>query len=155
MANVSPESLVVFQVGENRFAVAVTAVEQVLRAVEIEPLPDAPHGVRGVINLRGRIVPVFDLWTRFGQPSREVRSSDHLIVAHTHWRTVALLVDSVVGVVEQRKAHITPAAEILPDLECISGVMKLDGGLVLVHDVEKFLSIEDHNALQLALNLES
>ena len=155
MANVSPESLVVFQVGENRFAVAVTAVEQVLRAVEIEPLPDAPHGVRGVINLRGRIVPVFDLWTRFGQPSREVRSSDHLIVAHTHWRTVALLVDSVVDVVEQRKAHVTPAAEILPDLECISGVMKLDGSLVLVHDVEKFLSIEDHNALQLALNLES
>ncbi|HYR59428.1 MAG TPA: chemotaxis protein CheW, partial [Chthoniobacteraceae bacterium] len=99
---------------------------------------------------------VFDLWARFGQPAREVRASDHLIVAHTHWRTVALLVDAVVGVVERREAQVTPAAEILPDLECISGVMKLnDGGLVLVHDIERFLSIADHAALQLALNLEA
>ena len=155
MVSVSSDSLVVFQIGEHKFAVGVAAVERVLRAVEIEPLPEAPRGVRGVINLRGQIVPVFDLWARFGQPAREVRAGDHLIVARTHWRTVALLVDAVAGVVERREAHVTPAGEILPDLECISGVMKLDGGLVLVHDVEKFLSIEDHAALQLALNLGS
>lgn len=155
MASISSDSLVVFKISDHAFAVGVAAVEQVLRAVEIEPVPEAPRGVRGVINLRGRIVPVFDLWARFGQPAREVRSSDHLIIARTHWRTVALLVDAVVGVVDRRDARVTPASEILPDLECISGVMKTDGGLVLVHDVEKFLSIEDHNALQLALNLES
>jgi purine-binding chemotaxis protein CheW len=151
---VSSNSLVVFQIGEQEFAVGVAAVERVLRAVEIAPLPGAPAGVRGVINLQGRVVPVFDLRTRFGQPARDVRASDHLIVAHTHWRTVALLVDAVVGVVPWRDAQITPASEILPDLECVSGVMKLDGGLVLVHDVERFLSIEDHAALQLALTLE-
>ena len=155
MADITSDSLVVFQIGEHQFAVGVAAVERVLRAVEIEPVPDAPRGVRGVINLRGRIVPVFDLAARFGQPAREVRASDHLVIARTHWRTVALLVDSVVGVVDRSNARVTPAEEILPDLECISGVMKVDGGLVLVHDVEKFLSIEDHAALQLALNLES
>ena len=154
MAKISSGSLIVFQIGGHEFAVGVAAVERVLRAVEIEPVPEAPRGVRGVINLHGRVVPVFDLWVRFGQPAREVRASDHLLIARTHWRTVALLVDAVVGVVEGHKADITLAAEILPDLECISGVMKLDGGLVLVHDVEKFLSIEDHTALQLALNLD-
>src|SRR5260221_2802366 len=154
MASISSDSLVIFKIGEQEFAVDAAAVEQVLRAVEIAPLPEAPAGVRGVINLRGRIVPVFDLWARFGQPAREVRASDHLVVAHSHWRTVALLVDAVVGVVARHEAQITPAAEILPDLECISGVMKLDVGLVLVHDVERFLSIEDHAALQLALNFE-
>ena len=154
MASVTSDSLVVFQIGEHEFAVSVAVVGQVLRAVEIEPVPEAPRGVRGVINLRGKIVPVFDLWERFGQPAREVRLGDHLIIAHTHWRTVALLVDAVVGVVGRRETRVTPAAEILPDLECISGVMKLDGGLVLVHDIEGFLSIEDHNALHLALNLE-
>ena len=150
----SSSSLIVFRIGDQDFAVGVAAIERVLRAVEIAPLPDAPRGVRGVINLQGRIVPVFDLGTRFGQPTREVRASDHLLIAHTHWRTVALLVDAVVGVVPRCEAQITSAAEILPDLACVSGVMKLAGGLVLVHDVERFLSIEDHAALQLALNLD-
>ena len=148
-------SLVVFRIGERDFAIGVTAVERVVRAVEITTLPGAPRGVRGIINLQGRIVPVFDLWSRFGQPGRELRASDHLLIAHTHWRTVALLVDAVTSVVPQSEVQVTLAAEILPDLECVSGVMKLAGGLVLVHDVERFLSIEDHAALQLALNLES
>jgi purine-binding chemotaxis protein CheW len=154
MTSASSDSLVVFRIGEQEFAVGVAAVERVVRAVEVAPLPEAPRGVRGVINLQGRIVPVFDLWARFGNPGRELRASDHLIIAHTHWRAVALLVDSVLGVVPRCEVKVTPAAEILPDLECISGVMKLDGGLVLVHDLERFLSIEDHTALQLALNLE-
>lgn len=154
MTSVSSNSLVVFRIGELEFAIRVAAVERAVRAVEIAPLPDAPRGVRGVINLRGRIVPVFDLRVRFGQPAREVRASDHLLIAHTHWRTVALLVDALVGVVDYDAAQITPGADILPDLESISGVMKSDGGLVLVHDVERFLSIEDHTALQLALQFE-
>ena len=153
MANDSSTSLVVFWIDDKEIAVSASAVERVLRAVEISPMPGAPRGVRGVINWQGKIVPVFDLRERFGQPVREVRASDHLLIAHTHWRTVALLVDAVVGVVPRSGAHITPAADILPDLECISGVMNLDGGIVLVHDVERFLSIEDHAALQLALNL--
>jgi len=150
----SSDSLVIFLIGEQRFAVSVAAVERVVRATEIAPLPEAPRGVLGIINLQGRIVPVFDLWSRFGQPGRDVRTSDYLIIAHTHWRTVALLVDAVVSVVPHVRTHITAAADILPDLASISGVMKLDGGLVLVQDIERFLSIEDHQGLQLALNLE-
>ena len=153
MTSASSDSMVVFQLGEQRFALGVAAVERVVRAVEVAPLPEAPRGVRGIINLQGRVVPVFDLWSRWGHASREVRASDHLIVAQTQWRTVALLVDSIVGVVERSAAQVTPAAEILPDIESISGVMKLDDSLVLVHDLERFLSIEDHAKLQLALNL--
>ena len=154
MPSIASDSLVVFQVGEQEFAVGVAAVERVVRAVEIAPLPEAPRGVRGVINLQGRIVPVFDLWQRSGQPDREVRASDHLLIAHTPWRTVALLVDAVMGVVARGDAQVTPMSEILSDFASISGVMKCDGGLVLVHDLEKFLSLEDHAALQLALHTE-
>ena len=154
MKSALSDSLVVFRIGEQEFAVGVDAVERVVRAVAVSPLPEAPRGVRGVINLQGRIVPVFDIWARCGAPERDLRESDHLIVAHTHWRMVALLVDSVIGVVPRVDARITPAAEILPDLQSFTGVMKLDGGLVLVHDLEKFLSIEDHAALQMALNFE-
>lgn len=148
------DAWLVFKLDEQEFAVGLGAVERVVRAVEIMPLAEAPRGVRGVINYMGRIVPVFDLWLRFGQPSREVRVTDHLVIAHTHWRTVALLVDSVSGVVSRTEAQITPASEILPDLESITGVMKFDGGMVHVHDLERFLSIEDHEALQMMLNLQ-
>jgi len=71
MTRVTSDSLVVFQLGEQQFALGVTAVERVVQAVEIATLPDEPRGVRGVINLQGRIVPVFDLWSRLGQPVRD------------------------------------------------------------------------------------
>ncbi|MFN0079013.1 MAG: chemotaxis protein CheW [Prosthecobacter sp.] len=146
------DAWVVFNLDEQEFAVALAVVERVVRAVEVTPIPEAPHGVRGVINFQGRIVPVFDLWTRFGLPTREVRTTDHLVIAHTYWRTVALLVNSVTSVVSRGEVQITPTAGILPQLDMVTGVMKRDGSLVLVHDLERFLSIEDHAALQLMLN---
>lgn len=151
MPGISSDSLVVFHVGEHDFALAVTAVERVVRAVEIDALPEAPRGVRGIINLRGRIVPVFDLRALLGEPLRAVRAGDHLIVAHTRWRIVALLADAVSGVVPRLAAQVTPAAEILPGLEAIDGVLKLDGGLVLIHDVDRFLSLDDTEALERVL----
>lgn len=155
MTGVSSDSLVVFWIGEQQFAVGVAVVERVIRAVEIAPLPEAPPHIRGVINLQGRVVPVFDVRTRLGQPAREVRVSDHLVIAQTHCRTIALLVDEVVGVVDRSSAAITPAAEILPELESISGVLKLEDGLALIQDLERFLSFEDYAALQLALSPQS
>lgn len=154
MPGISSDSLVVFQIGEQEFAIGVASVERVVRAVEIAPLPGAPRGVRGVINLQGRIVPVFDLWSQLGQPWRALRASDRFIIAHTHWRTVALLVDAIVGVVPGSAAQVTPASEILPGLHSVSGAMRLADGLVLVQDIERFLSLEEHNALQLALKPE-
>ena len=155
MKSAPSDSLVVFRIEEHNFAVEVSVVQRVVRAVEIAPLPDAPRGVLGVINLQGLIVPVFDLGSRLGYAHRELRASNHLLIVRTHWRTVALLADSVRGVVPRLDAQVTAASAILSDLALISGVMKLNGGIVLVHDVEKFLSIEDHTALQLALDHES
>ena len=153
MPGISSDSLLVLHVGEHTFALGAAAVERVVRAVEIEPLPAAPRGVRGIINLHGRIVPVFDLRVLLGEPARAVRADDHLVIAHTRWRTVALLVDAVSGVVPRRAGQVTPAAEILPGFEAIAGVLKLDDGLVLIHDIEHFLSLEDTAALERALPL--
>ena len=151
MTGVISDSLVVFALGEQAFALPVGVVEGVVQAVEVAPLPDAPRGVLGVINLRGRVVPVLDLPARLGQAARTVRASDHFIIARTPWRTVALLVDSVSGVVRHGAAPVTPVAEILPDMASISGVLRLNDELVLVQDLEQFISIEDHEKLQRAL----
>lgn len=151
MPGISSDSLVVFHVGEHDFALAVTAVERVVRAVEIDALPEAPRGVRGIINLHGLVVPVFDLRALLGEPLRAVQAGDYFLVAHTRWRTVAMLADTVSGVVPRLAAQVTQAEEILPGLEAIDGVLKLDGGLVLIHDIDCFLSLDDTAALERAL----
>lgn len=148
-----PQSLVVFSIDDRQFALNIAAVERVHRCVEIAPLPDMPRGVRGVINLKGAILPVFDLRAQLSFPERELRVSDHLIIARTSWRTVALLVDFVIGVVACDRAARTSAEAILPGLKSIVEVLKLDTEIVLVHDLDSFLSLEEQDALQLALDL--
>jgi purine-binding chemotaxis protein CheW len=143
--------LVVFVLGEQRFGLRLDAVEQVVRLVAIMPLPEAPDIVQGVIDLRGRIVPVVDIRTRFRLPERTPRLSDHLIVARTARRSVALLVEAVEGVVESPDAAVTAAAEILPGLAYLEGVIRLADGAIFIHDLDTFLSLEEERALDAAL----
>ncbi len=145
------DALVVFCVNEQEFALPVSVVERVIPAVEIAQLPGAPEGVLGVINFQGRIVPVFDLRARLGAPARPLQASDHLVLAHTRQRMVALLVESVREVLPAGKIAPVPAAEVLPHLELVSGMVKLEEGIAMVHDLDRFLSLEDDAALQVAL----
>jgi purine-binding chemotaxis protein CheW len=154
-ARSAPDAWVVFTVDELDFALTLGAVLRVVRAVEVSPLPESMRGVRGMISLHGNVVPVFDLRMRLGRATREVRASDHLVIARTHRRIVALLVDAVAGVVSRGEVRITPAEDILPHLETIDGVMTLAGSMVLVHDLERFLSLEEHEALQRMLPVPS
>jgi len=152
MTHAVSDSVVLFAVGDLNLALKIEAVERVERSVEIAPLPEAMRGVLGVVNMRGRIMPVFDLRARFGMPEQQVRASDYLVIARMRSNPAALLVNAVLDVVPGTEARITQSSEVLPDMECISGVMKLDGDLVFVHDLERFLSNEDYAALQLALS---
>jgi purine-binding chemotaxis protein CheW len=152
MTRPDSESVVLLAVEELKLAFNLEAVERVIRAIEIGVLPDAPRGVLGVINLQGRIIPVFDLRIRFGLPARRVRASDYLVIARMHSRAVAFLVDSVLGVAPAQEVHLTDSSEILPEMECISGVLKADGDLIFVHDLEKFLSNAEYETLQSALS---
>ena len=93
-----------------------------------------------------------DLRARFGLPAREVRASDYLVIARMRSLTVALPVDTVTGVVPGTQMQLTEPSEILPEMECIAGVIKIEENLVFVHDLDRFLSIKDFEALQLALS---
>jgi purine-binding chemotaxis protein CheW len=151
MAGCVADSVAVFLLDEMRFALRTAEIQRVVRAVEITPLPGAPQSVAGVVNVEGKIVPVFDLRLRFGLPSRELRLSDHLVVAHTKRRPVGLMVDVPVEVVSCAERPVTSAAMILPHLATVEGVMMLDDEIVLIHDLERFLSVEDHTALDSAM----
>jgi purine-binding chemotaxis protein CheW len=143
--------LVVFSLDDQRYALALARVQRSIRVVAITPLPEAPAIVLGVIDLGGMVIPVIDIRMRFNHPPREVRLSDHLVVATTGRRTVALLVDETKGVIEVSPESYAPAADILPRLDLLDGAMKLEDGLILIHDLERLLSLEEETAIDRAL----
>jgi purine-binding chemotaxis protein CheW len=139
--------LVVFALDEQRYALHLSAVERIVKVVEVTPLPKAPEIVLGVVNLQGRIIPAVNIRKRFGLPGRDVNLSDQLIIANTSRRTVALVADSVSGVVERSANEVIAGGKILPGMEYVEGVAKLTDGMVLIHDLDRFLSLEEENKL--------
>jgi purine-binding chemotaxis protein CheW len=143
--------LVTFSLDDRKFALYVSAIQRIIRVVEVTPLPKAPEIVVGIINMQGQVIPVFDIRRRFQLPVREMQLSDQMIIASTTKRTVALIVDSVNDVIEIPGERIIAAEQILPELEYLEGVVKTEGGMVLIHDLEKFLSRHEEKALDEAL----
>ena len=146
-----PVHVVTFELEGHRYALYLPAVQAVVWAVEITPLPQAPDCVAGVINFQGQVVPVFNLRRRFRLPERELQLDDHILLARTARRLVALVVDAVGGVLECADGETVSADAILPGTEYLAGVLKRPDGLVLIHDLDSFLSLAEDQALEAAL----
>ncbi len=142
---------VVFTLDEQHYALYLSAVTRVVRTVEITPLPKAPDIVQGMVNVQGQVIPVVNIRKRFRLPGREMELSDQLIIASTSRRPVVLVVDAVDSVIELSNQKMIPPEEILPAMEYIEGVIKLEDGLVLIHDLDKFLSLDEDKELDAAL----
>lgn len=129
-------------------------VERSVRIVDITPLPKAPSIVLGVINVAGRIIPVVNVRERFGLLGRDIAASDLLLIARTgaqpSARTLALWVDSVEGAV-QGTADAMPVAVPARETEYVTGILRLANGLVLIQDLERFLSFTENRLLDLVL----
>lgn len=147
--------LVVFCLDEQRYALSLAAVERIVRAAEVTLLPNAPPIVLGVLDVDGHVLPVLDVRRRFGLRQREISPADQFLIARTAPRTVVLVVDEAQGVIERSQAEIIGSREIVPGLEQFEGVVRLDDGLVLIHDLEKFLSLDEARALDEAMNEEA
>lgn len=143
--------LVVFELGQRRYALPAHGVRRVLPALDVAPLPAAPPVVAGLVNLHGSPVPVIDLRHRLGLPPRPPALTDRLIVADTGRRTVALQAEAAVAL--QR----VPAADVLrPEAfgaedAGLTGVVCLPDGLLFIHDLEALLSGAEETAVAAAL----
>lgn len=144
---------VVFTLDEQRYALHLSAVDRVVRMVHITPLPNAPDIVLGIVNMQGRVIPVINIRQRFNLPRREIVLTDQLIFAHMKWRPVALVADSVTGVVECSGQSLIPAEEIFREFKYLEGIIKFRDGLILIHDLDKFLSLEEEECLDVALDI--
>jgi len=145
-----PREILVFALGGQRYALWASQVRELLRAVAVLPLPRAPRIVEGVINLRGRIVPVLDIRGRFGLPPKPIEPSDHLIVAAVGARLVAIRADRALDLV-----GVDLGAVSLDRLESggayVAGVARLPDGLAVIHDLDTFLDGDESAVLDDAL----
>jgi purine-binding chemotaxis protein CheW len=148
---VTANPVVALMLDDIRYALPLTSVERVVRAVEITPLPDAPDIILGVINVHGRVVPVVDIRRRFRLPARAISAGDQLVIAHTPRRCLALVADTVRGVVECPAGDIVTPHDVLPDLHYVTGIARLADGLILIHDLDGFLALDEERALAQAL----
>jgi len=137
--------LVSFFIGNEEFGVDILYVQEINRMSHITTVPNAPDFVKGVINLRGRVIPVVDLRLKFGMPPKEQDKNTRIIVIEVKGRTVGFLVDSVNEVLRISKDVTEPPPELAMGInsEYIKAVGKLEDRLLILIDLEKILSKED------------
>lgn len=130
-----------------KLGVPVAVVEGVVRAAEITPLSQGPTAVAGIINFHGEILPVVDLRSRFRLAAKALAAEDHFVIVRLARRALAIAVDEATDVLEFDRERLLPAADLLPWLEGIQGVLRLEDGLLIVNDPDRFLDIDDWDAL--------
>jgi purine-binding chemotaxis protein CheW len=133
--------LVTFQLGKEEYGVEISSVQEIIRATDITPVPGAPSHVRGVINLRGKIIPVVDLRTRFALPQAEATDAQRIVVVELKDKRIGMLVDSVSQVIKISSAVVEEMPEEATSLDenFIKGVGKLEGRLIIILDLNRSL----------------
>jgi purine-binding chemotaxis protein CheW len=146
-----PGAVLVFALERRRFAVRARYVQEIVRAVAISALPAAPPVMEGIVNYRGRVVPVLDIRARFGLPPEPLRPEQHFIVAEAGPRLVALRVDRAVELLDVPEGALEAASGAAPGARFTEGFVLLPDGLVVIHDLERFLSLDEGEQVDAAI----
>lgn len=141
--------LVTFSIGEEEFGVNILKVQEINRTMEITKVPRAPAFVEGVINLRGKVIPIIDLRSRFGLSSKPEDKDTRIIVIEINSIIVGFVVDAVSEVLRIPASTVEPPPPVVAGVESdyISGVGKLKERLLIMLDLDKLLSTEDIDML--------
>jgi purine-binding chemotaxis protein CheW len=133
--------IVGFRIGRETFGVPIAAVREIVRVPVITSVPNAPDFIEGVINLRGRIIPVVDLRKRFGEPVGTPNKKNRIVVVEIENRSIGLMVNSASEVLKIPPSEIEAPHAVFQegDLNYITGVGKLNGRLVILLDLSKVL----------------
>jgi purine-binding chemotaxis protein CheW len=131
--------LVSFKIGSEEFGVDILEVQEINRMVDITKVPQAAHYVEGVINLRGKVIPIIDLRKRFNMEVKEADKNTRIVVVDIDGSIMGMVVDSVSEVLRLPADTIEPAPEIVMgiDSEYIKGVAKLEDRLLIFLDLSK------------------
>jgi purine-binding chemotaxis protein CheW len=141
--------LVTFTISSEEFGLDILKVQEIIRTMEITRVPRAPEFVEGVINLRGKVIPIIDLRRRFGLESKAHDSHTRIIVVEINAMIVGFVVDSVSEVLRIPSSTVEAPPPVVSgvDSEYISGVGKLEDRLLILIDLNKLLSDAEQGAI--------
>jgi purine-binding chemotaxis protein CheW len=137
--------LVTFNIGSEEFGVEILKVQEIIRTMEITKVPKSPPFVEGVINLRGKVIPIIDLRKRFGLEAKTHDSHTRIIVIEIKQMIVGFVVDSVSEVLRIQSSTVEPPPDIAAGVgsEYIKGVGKLADRLLILLDLDELLTGEE------------
>ena len=130
-----------FRIGNETFGVRIGSVREIVRVPEITAVPSAPETVEGVINLRGKIIPVMDLRKRFGQSDIQPDKKNRILVVELNNKLVGLIVNAASEVLKIAPSEIEAPGNLFAEGESgyVTGVGKLKGRLIILLDIAKLL----------------
>ena len=139
---------VTFMIDDRSYGIEITKVREIKGWSEPTELPSSPHSMRGVLNLRGVIVPIFDLRARFGQGATQAREEHVVIIVALGERLIGILVDAVSDILTLEPDDILPVPKMDSGFEqrCLSGLVSQDDRLVALLKLEELFGIEDQVA---------
>jgi purine-binding chemotaxis protein CheW len=142
--------LVSFNIGEEEFGVDILRVQEINRMVDITRVPNAPDYVVGVINLRGKVIPIIDLRRRLGMPTREYGKDTRIVVLEIDGKVIGFIVDSVNEVLRIDKNITEPPPPMVSgiDSEYITAIGKLEDRLLILLDLNRILSGKEKDELK-------
>lgn len=134
--------LVTFRIGEEEFGVDILAVQEIIRLMQITPVPRAPVDIAGVINLRGKVIPVVNMRSRFSLPAQEPTPQTRIVVMEFEEKIVGFLVDAVSEVLRIPVTTVEDPPPVVAGIgsEYIRGVGKLDERLLILLDLDSLMA---------------
>ncbi len=141
--NTNLQQLVVFSLGVEEFGINIMQVQEIIRMPEITRIPRSPNYVKGVVNLRGKIIVVMDLDKRFGMNSKELTDDSRIVVVDIDGTVVGLVVDSVSEVIRLQESNIEKTPDIITqkiNAEYLKGVGKLNERLLILLNLENIVN---------------
>src|SRR5690242_10088756 len=138
--------LISFAIGDDQYGVDIMAVREIKGWTEITHLPNQPDYMRGVLNLRGAMVPIIDLRCRFGQGTTEATPLHVVLVVQIGTSLVGLLADRVLDIVAFESAKIQPVPRLAKDgrADFLSGLLTIENGMIATIDLSSLLSLAIH-----------
>jgi purine-binding chemotaxis protein CheW len=135
---------VVFRLHAREYALPISQAIEVLRMVAMTPLPEAPAWLPGMINLRGRVIPVMDLRMRLGLRPRAPDLDTAIVVAHANGHILGLIADAVVEILTLPPASLAPPAALASATHTVAGVACVDDRLIVILDVHALCAGAEH-----------
>jgi purine-binding chemotaxis protein CheW len=144
-----------FRIGNETFGVRIASVREIVRVPEITAVPSAPDTVEGVINLRGKIIPVMDLRKRFGHVDIQPDKKNRILVVELQNKLVGLIVNAASEVLKIPPSEVEAPGSVFAEGESsyVTGVGKLKGRLIILLDVSKLLHQQEVKKLEEAADL--